>query len=638
MIGVPSSEEGVAGDLDEADTARFPVVPMPRASAVAPLVQGLFDGVERWGWEFAPLPEFLLALEPAPEWREPDEVVAAWRLRGQRLRQVPWMAAGIGAVAWGGWALPFAGTVVVDVVMSGWLVAGIAVVLVRQVAVPRARVRAAGQERDFRFDLFRHRVGEWRARMAARDEVLRVRAVAKEWLPLRPTVSAARVEVFGGTGDGWASLVTTVGSALLRAGSSVLVLDLSERRVGDDLAVLANAAGLPVSAVALARDDGTLLRGLDADEVAEVVAGAVATMRSGTDAADLRVVDASILTAVAGCLDGPVTFARLAAGLRVVRGHYDSEGPLTRAETRRLTGRIDAVGTTDRVINALQALTNLVELLATDEPPGEPVRWSGPGLTVLATEGPHARRKDFLDRVLFERVLHAMRVRPRQTGGDVVFVAGADRIGPAAVEDLARQARRCGVRLVLMLEHLRDDLTRLLGGADSTTLLMRLGNHEEAKIAAEFIGREHTFKVSQITRQVGQSFTEGYGEATGTQSSASHNEGTHHSRPDRARWFDRKAGSGGSSAGTTSSRSDTWQHTVNYSLADSESTGTTESRVYEFTVEPTQLQGLPPTAFILVEHGGGGHRRVVLADCNPGIALLPSAVGGYEWAAGVRRA
>ncbi|CCH32720.1 hypothetical protein BN6_54610 [Saccharothrix espanaensis DSM 44229] len=567
--------------------------------------------------------------EPAPEWREPAEVAAAWQLRRRRLRQVPWTSAGVGVVAWGGWALPLPGAV--DVALSGWLVVGLTMVLVRQVAVPRSRMRAAARERDFRFDQFRHRVGEWRSRMAARERVLAARAVAKEWLPLRPSVTAARVEVFGGTGDGWASLVTTVGSSLLRAGDSVLVVDLSERRVADDLAGFAGAVGLPVSAVALSRDDGTLLRGLDSDEVAEVVAGAVATRRSGADAADLRVVDASILAAIARSLEGPITFARLAAGLRVVRGHYGAESPLTPLEARRLTAQIDAVGSTDRVVNALHALTNLVELLAAEGPLGEPVAWSGPGLTVLATEGPHPRRKDFLDRVLFERVLHAVRVRPQQAGGNVVFVAGADRIGPAAVEELARQARRCGVRLVLMLEHLRDDVTRLLGGDDSATILMRLGNHEEAKVAAEFIGREHTFKISQITRQVGQSFTEGHSDATGTQSSASHNEGTHRSRPAPARWFDRKAGSESSSAGTATSRSDTWQHTVNYSLADSESTGTTESRVYEFTVEPTQLQDLPPTAFILVEHNGVGRRRIVLADCNPGITLLSRVVGGTRW-------
>ncbi|MFC6091763.1 hypothetical protein [Saccharothrix lopnurensis] len=599
-------------------------------------MRGLFDGVERWGWEFAPLPEFTWAPEPPPEWREPAEVAAAWRSRRRRMRQVPWMSAGIGAVTWGGWALPLPSTA--DVVLSAWLVVGLAAVLVRQVAVPRSRVRAAARERDFRFDLFRHRTGEWRDRMAARELVLRAREVAKEWLPLRPTVTAARVEVFGGTGDGWASLVTTVGSSLLRAGGSILVVDLSERRVGDDLVVLAGAAGLPVSAVALSRDDGTLLRGLDVAEVAEVVAGAVATMRSGADTADLRVVDASILTVVADCLEAPVTFTRLAAALRVVRGHYDAESPLTRAEARRLTSRIDTVGSTDRVVNALQTLTTLVELLAAEGPPGEPVTWSGPGLTVLATEGPHPVRKDFLDRVLFERVLHAVRVRPRRTGRDVVFIAGADRIGPAAVEDLARQARRCGVRLVLMLEHLRGDVTRLLGGADSATILMRLGNHEEAKVAAEFIGREHTFEISQITRQVGQGFTEGYSDAAGTQSSASHNEGTHHSRPDRARWFDRKAGNSGSSGGTTTSRSGTWQHTVNYSIADSDSTTTTGSRVYEFAVEPTQLQGLPPTAFILVEHNGGGQRRIALADCNPGIVLLPRVIGGSRSGEGVRSA
>ncbi|MFD7659539.1 hypothetical protein ACFV4N_36650, partial [Actinosynnema sp. NPDC059797] len=370
MIGVPSSGEGVAGDLDGAGAVRSPVVPLPRAAGVAPLVRGLFDGVERWGWEFAPLPGFTAEPEPAPEWREPAEVVDAWRLWRRRSRQVPWVVAGVGAVAWGVWSLPFGGTVVGHVVLSGWLVVGFAVVLVRQVAVPRSRVRAAARERDFRFDLFRHRVGEWRGRMSAREEALRARAVAKEWLPLRPTGSAARVEVFGGTGDGWASLVTTVGSSLLRAGGSVLVVDLSERRVGDDLAALAAAAGSPVSAIALSREDGTLLRGLAADEVAEVVAGAVATMRSGADAADLRVVDASVLAVVADCLEGPVTFARLAAGLRVVRGHHDPRGPLTTPEVRRLTGRIDAVGGTDRVLNELHALSNLVELLAADGPRG----------------------------------------------------------------------------------------------------------------------------------------------------------------------------------------------------------------------------------------------------------------------------
>lgn len=69
-------------------------------------------------------------------------------------------------------------------------------------------------------------------------------------------------------------------------------------------------------------------------------------------------------------------------------------------------------------------------------------------------------------------------------------------------------------------------------------------------------------------------------------------------------------------------RTETWQHTVSMARSGSTGVGGTASRVYEFAVEPTRLQALPPTAFVLVEVGPAG-RRVVLGDCNPGIALLP---------------
>jgi hypothetical protein len=43
--------------------------------------------------------------------------------------------------------------------------------------------------------------------------------------------------------------------------------------------------------------------------------------------------------------------------------------------------------------------------------------------------------------------------------------------------------------------------------------------------------------------------------------------------------------------------------------------------VYEFAVEPTQIQSMPVTAFIFVG-ASRGQRQVVAADCNPGISLL----------------
>jgi hypothetical protein len=68
------------------------------------------------------------------------------------------------------------------------------------------------------------------------------------------------------------------------------------------------------------------------------------------------------------------------------------------------------------------------------------------------------------------------------------------------------------------------------------------------------------------------------------------------------------------------SRTRSWQDTASRSQAESTMTGETRSRVYEFAVEPTTIQALPVTAFILVETGGSG-RQVVLGDCNPGICL-----------------
>src|SRR5262249_59664124 len=100
----------------------------------------------------------------------------------------------------------------------------------------------------------------------------------------------ARVDVFGGTGDGWASLITTVGSSLLCSGGRVMVIDLSEQHVADGLAAFAETAGFTVSNVELLRDapSGMLLQGLTREDVAEVVASGLATIRSSWDAVGPR--------------------------------------------------------------------------------------------------------------------------------------------------------------------------------------------------------------------------------------------------------------------------------------------------------------------------------------------------------------
>lgn len=220
------------------------------------------------------------------------------------------------------------------------------------------------------------------------------------------------------------------------------------------------------------------------------------------------------------------------------------------------------------------------------------------------------RRKDLTDRFVFFRLVHALRTRAVAHGSGTLVVAGADHLGRDALESMAREARTAGVRLVFLLEHLREGTVQVAGGADSATVFMRMGNGEEAKAAAQFIGQEHKFLVNQLTRQVGETLTEGRGSSYGGQGSVSDTDGT------------TSGSSWGSSSSFSTSLSRSWQDSTNTSTARSTTTGENLSRVYEFAIEPTQLQALPVTGLVLVETGPAG-RRVVFGDCNPGINFLP---------------
>jgi hypothetical protein len=166
------------------------------------------------------------------------------------------------------------------------------------------------------------------------------------------------------------------------------------------------------------------------------------------------------------------------------------------------------------------------------------------------------------------------------------------------------------MRLICMVEHLRGDMTQLLGGSDSAALVMKIGNAQEAVAAANHFGSQHKFVLSQITEGIGRAFTTGGGTTTGTSDGISETQGVTSGRSGRA-W----------SSSVTESRTRSWQETRNWSETNSTNEGVTRSRVYEPTVKPTAFQSLPPTAFFLVDSGPQG-RRIVLGDCNPGIVAL----------------
>ncbi|WP_280478893.1 hypothetical protein [Nocardia asiatica] len=568
---------------------------------------------ERWGWEFtAPAPAQPSPLrERAPRWV--DQPPPAHVLRDQRRARVAPKVFGAGCVlsVWAAGLAAAWGIALWPLVMpAGALVsAGWCAQAVLRASASR-RVYLTWREGELAE--YQRAQAQWCAQVNEheRREQLRVSA-SQLWHPVGTSRPARRVDVFGGTADGWSSLLGTLGMSLLAEDAQLLVLDFTEQHVAADLAGLARTSEHAVSFIDPAGGGVGLLDGLSPRQIGETVAEAVSTLRiADARSAQASALDAELITLVAQALSAPVTFARLAAGVRVLRSVYEAEHEnwLSAAEVLQLNRLVDSVGPGESVREELRFLGAVLGLLSDSDAEfgGNALGWPRSGLAVVETSGSSARGKDLLDRIVFHRVLHTVRVGQHAADRAVLVVAGADHLGLAAVEALARHTHRAGVRLIVMLEHLRGEFTQLLGGGDSASILMRLGNAAEASAAADFVGRGHRFVLSQLTDQIGRSFTEGASDTAGDSVTSTTS--------------DSFSGGSASTSGSLS-RASTWSRTTSWSGSDSTSHGRTYARAYEYTVEPTTFQALPATAFILVETGAHD-RRVVAGDCNPGIALL----------------
>ncbi|MEU6926115.1 MULTISPECIES: hypothetical protein [unclassified Streptomyces] len=594
--------------------------------AGAELALRVFTGEERWGWEFVqpPAPPAHRDAHNPPVYTEPS---------GEEVRAMEERAM-IGKKNKGSGCLVLLAGIVGFAVGGGTAAAIVVclVIVVLMASSPSARLKAARNRLETsrahaRRDHERRRRA-WQSRIDAhREEHLRHNETLDTWFPLSLASRPSRIDVFGGTGNGWASLLATVGGPLLGSGQPLVVLDLTQQAVALELAGLAASRDIAVTHVPMpgALLDMDLRDEFTPEELAETIAEALGTMRPPGADVDLHTIDVDVVQTVAELLEGPVTFTRLAAGLRVLLRVYDTApdapGTLSLSEVESITRAIDLLGQGERVQNELRYMRAQTELLTPrkDEvaaPGGRAAEWwQAAGLTIVTTEDSVRRRKDLTDRFVFFRLLHVLRKRAVPNGSGTLIVAGAGHLGRDALESMAREARTAGVRLVFLLEHLREDTVQVAGGSDSATVFMRMGNGEEAKAAAQFIGQEHKFLVNQLTRQTGETLTEGRGSSYGYQRGVSDTDG-----------FNRGGGMSGSNWGSSrsfsTSLSRSWQDSTNTSTAQSTTTGENLSRVYEFAVEPTQLQALPVTGLVLVEAGPGG-RRVVFGDCNPGINFLP---------------
>lgn len=491
---------------------------------------------------------------------------------------------------------------------------------------------------------------QWHARKQAHDAAERARLDSlPEWgAAPRP---GRRLDVFGGNLWAWEALLTTYGTSTL-AVQPLLVLDLSREVVCRELVELAQAAwmGVDFQLLPSRQSSSTLLADMPPRDLVDAI---VESMHGGTPDASRadRSMDDRILTKVCEALGDDVTLGRIAAALRALMGEPDDGGLLTREERRHIAGNLFTVEYRRQAhanLSRIESYVHPLEDLGT-EPSKDGVGY----LTCIALDS-QARnvRSELLTDLIVQWVTH--RIAASRDSTPALIIAGADELARRHLERLSDACERRGVPLTLLFRRLRDASAEMIGGG--AVAFMRLGNHEDAARAADFIGRDHRFVLSQITKNVGgnesHTSTDTHGEGDSETHSTSRTTGTSRTWgtnrgsgttysggemfglfPDRSSSYQRGSNRGGGSSvsdteGTSTSTSRNWSAAYAYAEGTNWSDADTTQRVYEYVVEPVTLQHLPDHALLVVTSAPGGGRTITPVECDPAIVTLDRVTTG----------
>ncbi|ASW53280.1 hypothetical protein CIK06_02410 [Plantactinospora sp. KBS50] len=457
-----------------------------------------------------------------------------------------------------------------------------------------------------------------------------------EWGAARTADGNRRLDIIGGTLWGWEAFLTVFGSSMVGTRGALTVLDLSGESVCAELVRLSSVVGAGVELQRLPTDmaDSDLLVGLDRHQLVDALVESMYGDSPGGNRAD-RAMDNRVLTAICDVIGHDLTFARLSAALHTVMGEPGIRSELTEDERLRLADDLFSDEYRRQAHGHLRRLDSYIY----------PLRELGSRATAgtngfvscitLDSDGRNVRSELLVDLVVQWATRRMLAADPPRT----LIIASADDLQRRHVERLSDICERRDIRLVLLFRHLRDASAHLLGGG--AVGFMRLGNHEEAARAADFIGRQHKFVVSQLTCTLGgseshgETETEGWAETEslniGKVTSTFSNWGRGGSSSDGAEHSSHGSNwSRGGGSSESHSRTQGWSTTRNWSMASNRTEGTNwsnavgQQRVYEYSVEPTTLQHLPDHVLLLVQ-GRPGQVTQLPVECDPSIITLPRA-------------
>ncbi|MDX6343696.1 MAG: hypothetical protein QOH87_3834, partial [Trebonia sp.] len=533
-------------------------------------------------------------------------------------------------------------------------------VLRRRIDAERVRVERFGadQERSLHASQAEHAglVSRWQEQRSAFVS-------QKRWYAVPVPDGIDRVDVAGGTLAGWSAMLTMAAAYRLATDGEATIVDLSGGAVAADLADLAAAAGgVPPAVWVLPRDLPRLdlAASLSPAELADVLALSVSVAEEHGSARDLAV-DTAILDRVIEVLDrdggAAVEVRRVAAALRALAQVGDPRADLAAGLlTEREAGALSALfgqGVTDRVIleRALGMEAQLRRLAGAGT---DPARLPRGQLRVLAVDRRASPQSaTILGSFVVTALTHLLGRVPAAPGPTswrhTFFLLGAERLRGDVLDRFTDACEASRTGLVLAYRSMPPHVRQRVGRGNAAVAFMRLGNAEDAKAASEQLGMAHRFVLSQLTETVGTSVTDTLGgsytstvgdsasSATSTSDSESRSTGTGRTSPSGAgvlplRGGGSRSSQSGTSLGTSESASLTtgiststaWGVSTSRATGDSESLARSLQRSRELVVEPSELQRLPVTAMI-VSHGAGAGRRVLLADANPAIGALPVA-------------
>ena len=371
-------------------------------------------------------------------------------------------------------------------------------------------VRHAAEVEDYR-----------RGKAAWQDSEAERIAAAPRWLQVAAHEDITRLDVFGGTPAGRQNLLAGVGQTLL-AERAVIVLDLSQDRVGDGLVAEARSAGISCQDYQLPRDLAAtpLLAGLTGDEIASLIVEVLHADDANATAAG-RATDLMILRKVARALGGEVTVSRLHAALSLLLADATDAanadravdpGPRLSPDERAALHGLFGAGMRGEIGGNLIRLTAVLEPLAelgadsadsadsadpaegaADAAPRPPAR-----LTCLSLpDGPRDVAADLAAALIVQWATRSV----ADEGGfrPAVVLAGADEQSTRHLSRLTTVCERYEVPLVRMFSRLTEESSRHLDSRH--TAFMRLATRPEALRAAEHIGLERKFVAGRFSHR-----------------------------------------------------------------------------------------------------------------------------------------